>query len=73
MAQTKEGAAKAVAKIREKYGDLHYHRIATKGGQASRTGGFYGRPDLARIAGAKGGKVSSREGVKNGKTRPQGQ
>lgn len=35
--------------------------IGAKGGQGSRTGGFYKNKELARKAGAKGGRISRRK------------
>ncbi len=60
MAGTKAGAAKAAATNRARHGKDFYAKIGKKGGQAGRTGGFYANRELARIAGAKGGKVSRR-------------
>jgi len=41
---------------------LFYAKIGAKGGRNGRTGGFAANPELARIAGAKGGKISKRNG-----------
>ena len=60
MAGTKEGGIKASITNKEKHGEDFYGRIGAKGGKASRTGGFYANRELARIAGAKGGKISKR-------------
>jgi len=69
MAQTKEGAAKAVAKVLERYPD-HFKRIGSIGGRRSNTGGFasnkVGRdgltgPSRASVAGRKGGSISRRK------------
>ena len=60
MAQTKEGAAKAMTAIRERHGDDFFKRIGAKGGRNGNTGGFAANPELARIAGAKSGKISRR-------------
>jgi hypothetical protein len=35
-------------------------RSAPKGGRKGRTGGFFANRELARIAGAKGGRISRR-------------
>ena len=43
-----------------KYGKEFYARIGKKGGQNGHTGGFAANPELARIAGAKGGRISRR-------------
>ncbi|WP_232736325.1 general stress protein [Candidatus Minimicrobia vallesae] len=37
-----------------------YAKIGRKGGKNGRTGGFAANPALARIAGAKGGRISRR-------------
>ena len=37
-----------------------YARIGAKGGKNGRPGGFAANPELARIAGAKGGRISRR-------------
>lgn len=63
MAGTKEGGVKAAAKNKQLHGDDFYARIGAKGGANGRTGGFAANPDLARIAGAKGGRKSRRRKV----------
>jgi len=60
MAGTKAGGLKAAATNKAKYGTEFYAKIGQKGGQLGHTGGFAANPELARIAGAKGGKVSRR-------------
>lgn len=60
MAGTKAGAKKAVAKILQKDPNF-YAKIGAKGGKNGRTGGFAANPELARIAGAKGGRISRRK------------
>lgn len=60
MAGTKAGAAKAVSKVKQKYGDDFYAKIGAKGGKKGTTGGFYANRELARLAGARGGKKSKR-------------
>jgi general stress protein YciG len=37
-----------------------YKCIGSKGGKLGRTGGFFANRELARIAGAKGGRISRR-------------
>lgn len=59
MAGTKAGGLKAAAKNLAKDPDF-YAKIGRKGGKASNTGGFAANPELARIAGAKGGRISRR-------------
>lgn len=65
MPGTKEGGAKAAATNKRKYGDDWYHHIGHIGGQNGHTGGFAANPELARIAGAKGGRISKRGKAKN--------
>lgn len=60
MAGTKAGGLAAAATNKRKYGDDFYTRIGAQGGKAGNTGGFYANRELARIAGAKGGKKSRR-------------
>ena len=59
MAGTKAGGLKAAMKNKAKDPDF-YAKIGRKGGQNGRTGGFAANPELARIAGAKGGRISRR-------------
>ena len=60
MAGTKSGGAKAAATNKAKYGSDFYARIGQSGGKVGRTGGFYANRDLARKAGAMGGRISRR-------------
>lgn len=60
MVGTKAGGLKARATNMTKYGSDFYRRIGRKGGRNGHTGGFAANPDLARIAGAKGGRISKR-------------
>lgn len=60
MAGTKAGGLKAAQTNRAKYGKEFYSMIGRKGGQMGHTGGFAANPALARIAGAKGGRISRR-------------
>ena len=60
MAGTKKGGLKAAATNKSKYGAEFYARIGRKGGKNGHTGGFAANPALARIAGAKGGRLSKR-------------
>ena len=75
MVGTKAGGAKAAKTNKERHGDDFYRRIGKRGGQNGHTGGFnsdkVGKDGLtgferAKIAGAKGGSISRRTGVKNG-------
>ena len=60
MAGTKAGGRAAAATNKAKYGPDFYAKIGAKGGQLGRTGGFYANRELARVAGAKGGRISRR-------------
>lgn len=60
MPGTKEGGLKAAATNKKRHGEGFYARIGRKGGQNGHTGGFASNPELARIAGAIGGKKSKR-------------
>ena len=60
MAGTVEGGKKAAAKNIARDA-LFYAKIGAIGGQKGHTGGFAANPELARIAGRKGGKISRRK------------
>lgn len=60
MAGSKEGGKRAAATNKDKYGDDFYARIGAKGGRNGHTGGFAANPELAKEAGAKGGRISKR-------------
>ena len=60
MAGTKAGGKKAAETNKEKYGDDFYRELGRKGGKNGHTGGFAANPELAKIAGAKGGRISRR-------------
>lgn len=60
MAGTREGGLKAAKTNKERYGDDYYTIRGRNGGLKSRGGGFAANPELARIAGAKGGRNSKR-------------
>lgn len=66
MSGTKAGGKKAALTTKAKYGDDFYSKIGAKGGRNGHTGGFAANPALAKRAGAKGGSISSRAGIKNG-------
>lgn len=59
MAGTKTGGQKAAQKNLQRDPDF-YAKIGRKGGKNGHTGGFAANPDLARVAGAKGGRISRR-------------
>jgi uncharacterized protein len=60
MAGTVAGGKSAAKTNKEKYGADFYAKIGAKGGRKGRTGGFFANRELARIAGARGGRVSRR-------------
>ncbi len=60
MAGTKTGGKAAASTNKTKYGADFYARIGAMGGKKGTTGGFAANRDLARIAGAKGGRISRR-------------
>lgn len=60
MGATKASAKLAAAAMKKRYGEDYYAKIGSLGGKASKTGGFAGRPDLAREYGAIGGRISKR-------------
>lgn len=66
MVMTKEGGPKVRKTIEERYGKDYWSRIGSKGGKACGMKGFALNPELAREAGRKGGKISTRAGIKNG-------
>ncbi len=59
MAGTKAGGQKAAAKNLARDPEF-YAKIGRKGGVNGHTGGFAANPELARVAGAKGGRISRR-------------
>lgn len=59
MVGTVVGGKKAAAKNLAKDPNF-YKRIGSKGGKNGHSGGFTNNPELARIAGAKGGRMSRR-------------
>lgn len=66
MPGTKAGGMKAAKMNKKLYGDDFYRMIGSKGGRNGHTGGFAANPALARVAGAKGGRISRRTGVTTG-------
>lgn len=63
MAGTKAGGLKAAATNKARHGKDFYASIGKKGGQNGHTGGFAANRELARVAGAKGGRKSRRTKV----------
>lgn len=73
MAQTKAGIEKQRQTNIKKFGSeeafrAHMRQIASNGGKATYSGnkGFAANRELARIVGAKGGRISKRGPSKNG-------
>lgn len=64
MSGNKAGGQKAAATNKAKYGADYYIGIGAIGGKKSRTGGFFANRELARSAGAKGGRISRRTSMK---------
>ena len=60
MAGTKTGGRAAASTNKKRYGKDFYSKIGAMGGKKSRTGGFAANRELARQAGAKGGRISRR-------------
>lgn len=60
MSGTRAGGLKAAEQNRKIHGADFYARIGAMGGKNGHTGGFASNPELARIAGTKGGKKSKR-------------
>lgn len=60
MAGTVAGGKAAAATNKKRYGKNFYAVIGAKGGKLGRTGGFYANRELARTAGAIGGRKSRR-------------
>lgn len=60
MAGTKAGGKAAANTNIRKYGEDFYRKIGAMGGKKGTTGGFFANRELARIAGAKGGRISRR-------------
>lgn len=65
MAGTKEGGKKAAKTNMERHGEDFYRNIGRQGGRSGHTGGFAANPTLAKIAGAKGGRISRRGPAKH--------
>ena len=65
MSGTKIGGLKASKTNIKLHGKDFYKRIGQIGGRNGHTGGFAANPELARIAGRKGGKKSRRGPAKD--------
>lgn len=60
MAGTIQGGKRAAETNIKRHGADFYKRIGALGGKKGTTGGFAANRELARIAGAKGGRISKR-------------
>jgi general stress protein YciG len=60
MSGTKAGGLKAKETNLKLHGEDFYKKIGARGGRNGHTGGFASNPELARRAGAKGGRKSRR-------------
>ena len=60
MSGTKKGGLKAAATNKARHGKDFYAQIGAKGGKKTGMKGFALNRELARAAGAKGGKISRR-------------
>ena len=60
MAGNHEGGLKTAQTLKAKYGDDYFSKMGKKGGMLGHTGGFAANPELAKIAGKKGGSISKR-------------
>lgn len=69
MSGTRTGGQKAAKTNLAIHGKDFYRIIGSKGGRNGHTGGFHNNPELARRAGAKGGRISRRNGVTTGQGR----
>lgn len=60
MSGTKSGGLKASKTNKKKHGKDFYAKIGAMGGRLGHTGGFAANPELAKKAGALGGRTSKR-------------
>lgn len=60
MAGTRAGGLAAAETNKIKHGIDFYQKIGALGGKKGRTGSFYANRELAKLAGAKGGRISKR-------------
>lgn len=60
MAGTISGGLKAAKTNKERHGEDYYVKMGAIGGRLGHTGGFAANRELAKIAGAKGGRKSRR-------------
>lgn len=60
MSGTKQGGRKTATRMYEIYGSDYYRNIGRKGGRNGHMKGFALNPELAKVAGRKGGQKSRR-------------
>lgn len=65
MSGTLEGGRKARDTNYKLHGKDFYKRIGAIGGRNGHSGGFAANPELARMAGRKGGRISRRRPAKD--------
>lgn len=65
MSGNRKGGLKARETMKERYGKDFFKIIGKKGGETetNKLKGFAANKDLARIAGAAGGRISKRDGI----------
>jgi general stress protein YciG len=63
MGGTRTGGLQAAEKVKKLYGEDFFQKIGAIGGKKGTTGGFAANKELARIAGAKGGRISRRRKI----------
>ena len=63
MSGTRIGGKKAAETNKKRHGKTFYADIGRKGGKNGHTGGFAASPERARIAGRKGGLISSKNTI----------
>lgn len=66
MPGSRAGGIKAAKTNKERHGEDFFRQIGSLGGRATGKKGFALNPELAKIAGSKGGKKSRRTGVSTG-------
>lgn len=62
--------SKLVKTLKSRYGEDYFRNMGRKGGLAKVPKGFAANPELARIAGCRGGRISKRK-VSNGRDNQQ--
>lgn len=65
MSGTKAGGLKVKETLIKRHGENFFKEIGSKGGKVCCPKGFALNPELAKVAGQKGGKISKRGKAKN--------